>query len=76
MRNWLTCLAAIITASPACAGQLWTAACQGGNDAQYVQTINGAGRFSTAVMSFCRKNPRIHLSGSTSVSPSGLFSTA
>ena len=47
MRKCMACLAALITAVPAWAGQIWTAACQNGNDAQYVQTINGAGRFST-----------------------------
>ena len=47
MRKCMACLAALITAVPAWAGQIWTAACQNGNDAQYVQTIDGAGRFST-----------------------------
>ena len=47
MRNWLVCLAVVMVATPASAEQVWTAACQGGNDAQYVQIINGAGHFST-----------------------------
>ena len=48
MRAILLCAAAIVTATPALAQQAWIAACQGGKDAQYTQTIDGTGYFNVA----------------------------
>ncbi len=46
MRALLLCAAAVLTAAPALGQQAWIAACQGGKDAQYVQTIGGDGHFN------------------------------
>jgi len=48
MRTMFLAAAAILVAGPAMAQQTWIAACQGGKDAQYTQTVDGQGSFNIA----------------------------